>query len=340
MQTLAGPDYTQSDTAICRYAYTDVYRNTLGYFTEQFERLGFEVWQDPVGTLVASNRPRGRGGVRHRLALRLQPQRRQVGRHARRRGARSRSPAGRRAGPRPAAARDLLPGGGGLGLRRRCCSAAGSCCSASTEEDLRERIRATRTAAVLGAAQAAGYEPERWRESIHELDGLVGWVETPHRAGPRPAGHRQPHRHGRGDRRLRARRHRASTAAPTTPARRRWTSGSTRDPGGRDDRRARAPGRRGRRRRGRHRGRGGDAARASSTSCPAGMRVSLDLRSVTGAHLELHERIVAFARSARRGARRGGRVDRAPARCRRRRWTAASSTRSWPAPRRPASRSA
>jgi hypothetical protein len=34
IETLAGPDYTLSDEAIRRYAYTRVYRNTLDYFTQ------------------------------------------------------------------------------------------------------------------------------------------------------------------------------------------------------------------------------------------------------------------------------------------------------------------
>lgn len=59
VETLAGPDYTLSRDAIRRYAYTDVYRNTLAYFRKQLESLEFEVFEDPVGTLVARNRPRG-----------------------------------------------------------------------------------------------------------------------------------------------------------------------------------------------------------------------------------------------------------------------------------------
>src|SRR4051794_41867771 len=59
VDTLSGADYTLSAEAIRRYAYTDVYRNTLAYFTEQLEQLGFDVHQDPVGNLVARNRPRG-----------------------------------------------------------------------------------------------------------------------------------------------------------------------------------------------------------------------------------------------------------------------------------------
>jgi hypothetical protein len=42
-----------------RYAYTEAYRNTLDYFTGALEELGFEVSTDPVGTLVARNRPAG-----------------------------------------------------------------------------------------------------------------------------------------------------------------------------------------------------------------------------------------------------------------------------------------
>ena len=59
IETLAGPDYTLSDEAIRRYAYTPEYRNTLDYFTRELEAIGFAVEEDPVGTLVARNRPRG-----------------------------------------------------------------------------------------------------------------------------------------------------------------------------------------------------------------------------------------------------------------------------------------
>src|SRR5947208_8643229 len=59
IETLAGPDYTLSSEAIRRYAYTSVYRNTLDYFARELERIDFEVSEDPVGTLVARNRPRG-----------------------------------------------------------------------------------------------------------------------------------------------------------------------------------------------------------------------------------------------------------------------------------------
>ena len=59
VETLAGSDYTLSSEAIRRYAYTDVYRATLDYFTRAWEELGFTVTEDPIGNLVARNRPPG-----------------------------------------------------------------------------------------------------------------------------------------------------------------------------------------------------------------------------------------------------------------------------------------
>ena len=59
IETLAGPDYTRSEQAIRRYAYTPEYRNTLDYFIGELEGLGFEHHEDPVGTLFARNRPEG-----------------------------------------------------------------------------------------------------------------------------------------------------------------------------------------------------------------------------------------------------------------------------------------
>ena len=117
IETLAGPDFTVSGEAIRRYAYTPVYRNTLDYFTRALEELGFNVSEDPVGTLVAAQPAAGRAGVRDRLALRLEPKRRQVRRHDGRRHRARGLPAQRRARPRSAAAADLLPRGGGIGLR-------------------------------------------------------------------------------------------------------------------------------------------------------------------------------------------------------------------------------
>ena len=47
-----------------------------------------------------------------------------------------------------------------------------------TEDDLRERFRAIDDGRSFWEhAEAAGYDPGRWRESIHVLDDLVGWIE-------------------------------------------------------------------------------------------------------------------------------------------------------------------
>jgi hydantoinase/carbamoylase family amidase len=46
-----------------------------------------------------------------------------------------------------------------------------------TEEELQESFRADDGRSFWEHARAAGYEPERWRESIHMLDGLTGWIE-------------------------------------------------------------------------------------------------------------------------------------------------------------------
>src|SRR5581483_4172205 len=59
IETLSGPDYTLSSEAIRRYAYTTAYRNALDWFTHALVDLGFDVAEDPVGTLVARNVPRG-----------------------------------------------------------------------------------------------------------------------------------------------------------------------------------------------------------------------------------------------------------------------------------------
>lgn len=60
IETLADPDYTRSSGAIRRYAYTPEYHNTLDYFISELEALSFEVHEDPVGTLAARNRPKGK----------------------------------------------------------------------------------------------------------------------------------------------------------------------------------------------------------------------------------------------------------------------------------------
>jgi hydantoinase/carbamoylase family amidase len=55
VEALTGERYTAAGPGITRYAYTDEYAATLDYFRRAFEDIGFAVWFDPVGTLVASN---------------------------------------------------------------------------------------------------------------------------------------------------------------------------------------------------------------------------------------------------------------------------------------------
>ncbi len=177
IETLAGPDFTLSDEAIRRYAYTQVYRNTLDYFTRELEAIGFDVTEDPVGTLVARNRPPGEpafgigshcdsnrnGGkydgtmgvvtalevcrLNHELSLGLPLQ----------------------------LISFLEEEGSGFGQML-----LGSRIMAQrvTGEELKERFLALDDGRSFWEhAREAGYEPERWRESARVLDGLTGWIE-------------------------------------------------------------------------------------------------------------------------------------------------------------------
>ena len=178
VETLAGPRYTASSEAICRYAYTDVYRNTLAYFTDALQGLGFEVWQDPLGTLVAQNRPRGESVFG-------------IGSHcdSNRNGGKYDGTLG------VVVALEVcrLNAEHDLGLPLRLISfleeegsgfgqmLLGSRIIAQRveEEDLKEKFRAIDDGRSFWThAEEAGYEPARWREAIHVLDDLVGWIET------------------------------------------------------------------------------------------------------------------------------------------------------------------
>jgi hydantoinase/carbamoylase family amidase len=163
-----------------------------------------------------------------------------------------------------------------------------------TEEDLKERIRDEDGQPFWESARAAGYEPERWRESIHELDGLVGWVETHIEQGRvlQDTGNRlgiveaiAGYVHG--DLRFGGR----ADHAGATPMDFRVDASI---PGAETilelERLAVEIGD----------GVVGTAGEVETTPSlinvvPGGMRVSLDLRSVTGGHLTLRDRIVAYA---------------------------------------------
>ena len=177
IETLAGPDYTLSSEAIRRYAYTQVYRNTLDYFTRELEAIGFEVTEDPVGTLVARNRPPGEKAFG-------------IGSHcdSNRNGGKYDGTMGVVTALEVCRLNEEL----GLGLPLQLISfleeegsgfgqmLLGSRIMAQrvTEEDLRERFRAIDDGRSFWEhAREAGYEPERWRESLRVLDGLTGWIE-------------------------------------------------------------------------------------------------------------------------------------------------------------------
>jgi hydantoinase/carbamoylase family amidase len=177
IETLAGPDYTRSSEAIRRYAYTPEYRNTLDYFIGQLDALGFEHYEDPVGTLVARNRPRGEKVFG-------------VGSHcdSNRNGGKYDGTMGVVAALEVCRLNEEL----GLGLPLQLVSfleeegsgfgqmLLGSRIIAQrvSEEDLREGFRAVDDGRPFWEhAEGAGYEPGRWREAVHILDDMIGWIE-------------------------------------------------------------------------------------------------------------------------------------------------------------------
>ncbi len=177
IETLAGSDYTMSSEAIRRYAYTPVYRNTLDYFTGALEALGFTVSEDPVGTLIARNRPPGERVFG-------------IGSHcdSNRNGGRYDGTMGVVTALevcRLSAEHELdLPlqlvsfleeEGSGFG---QMLLGSRIMLQRVTEDELRESFRSIDDGRSFWEhAEDAGYEPARWRESIHALDDLTGWIE-------------------------------------------------------------------------------------------------------------------------------------------------------------------
>ena len=177
IETLAGPEYTLSDEAIRRYAYTDVYRTTLDYFTAGLRELGFDVSEDPVGTLVARNRPPGEKVFG-------------IGSHcdSNRNGGKYDGTMGVVTALEVCRLNEEL--GYGLPLQlisflEEEGSGFGQMLLGSrimlqrvTEDELRDSFRALDDGRPFWEhAAEAGYQPERWRESIHVLDDLSGWIE-------------------------------------------------------------------------------------------------------------------------------------------------------------------
>ena len=177
IETLGGPNFTESDEAIRRYAYTDVYENTLQYFTRELEAIGFTVWRDPVGTLIASNVPKGapafgigshcdsnRNGGKYDgtlgvvTALEVCRLAQESGQHIPLRLISFLEEEGSGFGQMLLGSRIML--------------------QRVTEEELKTTILAPDGTSFWDSAKAAGYEPERWQESISEIDGLTGWIEV------------------------------------------------------------------------------------------------------------------------------------------------------------------
>ncbi len=177
IETLAGPDYTRSSESIVRYAYTPEYRKTLDYFIRELEALGFEHYEDPVGTLVARNRPAGEKVFG-------------VGSHcdSNRNGGKYDGTMGVVTALEVCRLNDELDlnlplqlisfleeEGSGFGQML-----LGSRIIAQrvTEEELREKFLAVDDGRSFWEhAEEAGYEPGRWQESIRVLDDLAGWIE-------------------------------------------------------------------------------------------------------------------------------------------------------------------
>ena len=228
IETLAGPDYTLSDEAIRRYAYTQEYRNTLDYFTRELREIGFEVSEDPVGTLVARNRPRGEHGLRRRLPLRLEPQRRQVRRDDGRRHRAGGLPPERGARPRPAAPAHLVPRGGGLRLRADAARQPDHAPAGDRGGAARVVPRDRRRPQLLGART-------RRPATSRSGGGSRSTSSTASSAGSRCTSSRRECSRTRATASASSRPSPAtctptssSTDAATTPGRRRWTSVSTR----------------------------------------------------------------------------------------------------------------
>ena len=100
------------------------------YFTRELEELGFDVERGPGRHARRAQPPAGRARLRDRLALRLEPQRRQLRRHDGRRHRARGLPAERGARPRPAAPARSRSSRRRARASARCCSAAGSSPSA------------------------------------------------------------------------------------------------------------------------------------------------------------------------------------------------------------------
>jgi allantoate deiminase len=175
IETLAGPRFTLSTEAIRRYAYTDVYQNTLDFFSEALEELDYTVDFDPVGTLVARNRPPGEPAFG-------------VGSHcdSNRNGGRFDGTMG------VVTALEICRLNAELGLElplqlisflEEEGSGFGQMLLGSrviagrvTEEELQSFTAIDDGHSFWDHAEQAGFRPESWRDAARVLEGLTGWV--------------------------------------------------------------------------------------------------------------------------------------------------------------------
>ena len=176
IETLADRAYTTTDEAIRRYAYTPEYRNTLDYFRRAFEALGFDVYEDAVGTFVARNRPHGHAVFG-------------VGSHcdSNRNGGKYDGTLG------VVCALEVCRLDADLGLDLPLQVVAfleeegsgfgqmllGSRITAQriTQEELESITAVDDGRTFFEHAREAGYAPERWTECARVLDDLTGWIE-------------------------------------------------------------------------------------------------------------------------------------------------------------------
>lgn len=177
IQTLSVPPYTDASVnGICRYAYTPEFREATVYLQREFEALDYHVSFDPVGSLVARNRPLGqavfglgshfdsvRGGGRYDgtlgvvTALEVCRLNRELG-----------------LGVPLQVIGFLEEEGSGFGQML-----LGSRIMAGlvTDDQLRTIKSLDDGRSFWAHAEEAGYEPARWRESAAVLDDVTGWIE-------------------------------------------------------------------------------------------------------------------------------------------------------------------
>lgn len=176
IETLAGPEYTRSQEAIRRYAYTPEYRNTLDYFIRELEAVGFECSEDPVGNLVARNRPPGERVFG-------------VGSHcdSNRNGGKYDGTMGVATAVEVCRLNEEI----GLDLPLQVISFLEEEGSGFGQMVLGSRIVARRVGeeelrsfraiddgrSFFEHAKEAGYEPEKWNECARILDDLAAWIE-------------------------------------------------------------------------------------------------------------------------------------------------------------------